>query len=332
MHSKVLILDFGSQFTQLIARRTRELGVYSEIQPYTYPLQLIQNDPAIKAIIFSGGPSSVYDDDAPDVDTKMFDLGIPIFGTCYGLQLIGNKFGGSVHKAPSREYGRAQIKVVKNSPLTHNVPAITDVWMSHGDHLVDLPEGFVQLISSDNCAMSAIGNPEKKIYGVQFHPEVYHSGEAGKQILANFLFRIANVKSDWNSGSFIEKKCLQIQEQVGQGRVLCGLSGGVDSAVVAAILNKAIGSQVHCVFVDTGLLRLNEKNEVKNAFRGHFNLDLTVVDASDVFLDRLSGITDPESKRKIIGKTFIDVFEMSKQYLVKEIEIKPDWSVNVIEE
>jgi GMP synthase (glutamine-hydrolysing) len=331
MHAKVLILDFGSQFTQLIARRTRELGVYSEIHSYEYSIDKIKNDPFIKAIIFSGGPNSVYDIDAATVDSEIFELGIPIFGTCYGLQLIGKVFGGKVEKAPSREYGRAEIKVVKNSPLTHNVAAKADVWMSHGDHLTSLPEGFQLLISSENCELAAIGNSVKKIYGVQFHPEVYHSGEVGKQILANFLFQIAQVKSDWNSGSFIEEKCLQIQQQVGNDRVLCGLSGGVDSAVVAAILHNAIGKQVHCVFVDTGLMRYNEKEEVQKAFRDHFDISLTVVDATEVFLSRLKGITDPEQKRKIIGKAFIDVFELAKQYLVEEINLSQGMEVTIIE-
>jgi GMP synthase (glutamine-hydrolysing) len=330
MHAKILILDFGSQFTQLIARRTRELGVYSEIQPYDYDIQKIKNDPLIKAIIFSGGPNSVYDQDSPSVDESIYELGIPILGTCYGLQLMGKKFGGLVEKAPSREYGRAEIKVVKNSSLTHNIPAKADVWMSHGDHLTTLPEGFQLLISSDNCEFSAIGNSSKKIYGVQFHPEVYHSGEVGKQILANFLFQISQVKSDWNSGSFIEEKCLQIKHQVGDSKVICGLSGGVDSAVVAAILHKSVANQVHCVFVDTGLMRFNEKEEVEKAFRDNFKISLTVVDASSFFLNRLKGVIDPETKRKIIGKAFIDVFEIAKNFTEQEILISQDMSIQII--
>ena len=330
MHSKILILDFGSQFTQLIARRTRELGVYSEIQSFDYSVESIKNDPSIKAIILSGGPNSVYEKDSPDIDSKILDLGIPILGTCYGLQLIAHKMGGTVEKAASREYGRVTINTAKDSSLTHNLEPKNEVWMSHGDHLTALPENFELLISSENCHICAIGNIEKKIYGVQFHPEVYHSGECGKQILANFLFEIANIKGDWNSGHFIEEQCLKIQQQVGNEKVLCGLSGGVDSAVVAGLIHKAIGNQIHCVFVDTGLMRYNEKEEVEKAFRDHFNISLTVVDAEDIFLDRLKSIIDPEQKRKIIGKTFIDVFEIAKQHLVKEIKINVDLSIVII--
>ena len=334
MHTKILILDFGSQFTQLIARRTRELGVYSEIQPFDYPIDKIKNDPSIKAIIFSGGPNSVYDQDCPDVNEEIFKLGLPILGTCYGLQIIAKKYGGTVQKASRREYGKGEIFVVNQSLLTDEIDfGETDrkeVWMSHGDHLTDTPTGFELIISSDNCKYSGIANVTQKIYAVQFHPEVYHSGEVGKKILANFLFKIANVKADWNAGSFIDEQCLKIQQQVKDGRVLCGLSGGVDSAVVAGIIHKAIGNQIHCVFVDNGLMRYNEKEEVASAFRGHFNISLTVADAEEVFLGRLAGITDPEQKRKIIGKAFIDVFEIAKQHIHDEIKIRADLSVEIV--
>jgi GMP synthase (glutamine-hydrolysing) len=334
MHSKILILDFGSQFTQLIARRTRELGVYSEIHPFDYSIEKIKADPSIKAIIFSGGPNSVYDEGCPDVSSEIFELGLPILGTCYGLQIIAKKYSGVVERASKREYGKGEIYEVKNNLLTEGVEfnknGRTEVWMSHGDHLTTTPAGFELIISSDNCEYSGIANVNQKIYAVQFHPEVYHSGQAGKQILANFLFKIANVKADWNAGSFIDEQCLKIQGQVKDGRVLCGLSGGVDSAVVAGIIHKAIGSQIHCVFVDNGLMRYNEKEEVSKAFRDHFQINLTVADASEVFLDRLKGITDPEQKRKIIGKAFIDVFEIAKQNLHDEIQIKADMSVEVV--
>jgi GMP synthase (glutamine-hydrolysing) len=331
MHSKVLILDFGSQFTQIIARRIRELGVYSEIQPFDFGLDNIKADKFIKAIIFSGGPNSVYDKAAPDVDNEIFELGIPILGTCYGMQLIAHKLGGKVESAASREYGRAEINLEAESNLTFNLNRNTEVWMSHGDHVTALPSGFELTISSQNCPISGIQNVSKKIYGVQFHPEVYHSGEAGKQILSNFLFKIADVKGDWSSDSYIDEQCQMIREQVGDGKVLCALSGGVDSAVTAALIQKAIPGQIHCVFVDNGLLRYNEKETVKKTFRDNFKIDLTVVDASEVFLDRLAEITEPETKRKIIGKTFIDVFELSKLNLQKEIAIKKDLSIEVIE-
>jgi GMP synthase (glutamine-hydrolysing) len=330
MHSKVLILDFGSQFTQLIARRTRELGVYSEIHPFEYSIDKIKSDKSIKAIIFSGGPNSVYDKDAPDVDDEIFELGIPIFGTCYGLQLIGKKFGGKVEKAEKREYGRAEISVIKNSKLTDNTPAKSEVWMSHGDHLTTIPAGFQLLISSENCEICAIANNEKQIFGVQFHPEVYHSGDMGKKILSNFLFKIANVKSDWNSGSFIEEQQQKIIQTVGTDKVICGLSGGVDSAVVAALIHSAIGKQIHCIFVDTGLMRFGEREEVEKAFRHNFQIELTIVDAEDIFLTRLKGIIDPEQKRKIIGKTFIDVFDIAKSYQNDEIKIFNDQKVTII--
>jgi GMP synthase (glutamine-hydrolysing) len=327
MHSKVLILDFGSQFTQLIARKTRELGVYSEILPFDVDIDKIKNDEFVKAIIFSGGPNSVYDQNAPEINKEIYSLGLPILGTCYGLQLIGKDFGGTVEKANSREYGRAFVDVCGESLLTKGLRESSEVWMSHGDHLVTLPEGFELILSSENCKFSAIANESQKIYAVQFHPEVYHSGVAGKQILSNFLFEIAKIGADWNAGNFIEEQCEIIRQKVGSDKVICGLSGGVDSAVVASIINEAIGSQLHCVFVDTGLLRLNEKEEVQKAFRDHFNVSLTVADASEVFLSRLKGVSDPETKRKIIGSTFIDVFELAKKH--QDLEIRIDADLNV---
>jgi GMP synthase (glutamine-hydrolysing) len=330
MHNKVLILDFGSQFTQLIARRIRENGVYSEIQPYNFDINQIKGD--YSAIIFSGGPNSVYDADSPDIDTSIFDLDLPILGLCYGQQLIGQKFGGTVEKSNKREYGRAILKVLETTNenlLFDKVPAESQVWMSHGDHLTTLPEGFELLGTTENCHLASIGNFEKKIYGIQFHPEVHHS-DFGTQMIANFLFHIAKIIPDWNPASFIEDQIGLIRKQVGQDRVLCGLSGGVDSSVVAAILHEAIGSQLHCVFVDNGLLRMNEKEEVESVFRDSFNISLTVVDASEIFLSRLKGITDPETKRKIIGNTFIEVFDIAQSYEQNEIMIKEDLSVKVV--
>lgn len=331
MHSKVLILDFGSQFTQIIARRTRELGVYSEIQPFNYNIETIKADKNIKAIILSGGPNSVYQKDAPDIDPNIFELGIPILGTCYGMQIIAHKLGASVEKAKSREYGRGQITVVQQSPLTTNIENQSEVWMSHGDHLTSIPKDFELILSSVNCPISGIANKEKKIYAVQFHPEVYHSGKSGKTMISNFLFNIAKVKSDWNSGSYVQEQCLKIQKQVGKDMVLCGLSGGVDSAVTAALIHKAIPGQIHCVFVDNGLLRYKEKNQVKEAFSENFKIKLTIVDAAEVFLFRLQGVVDPETKRKIIGNTFIEIFELSTSHLAKEIMVNKNLEITVLE-
>ena len=330
MHNKVLILDFGSQFTQLIARRIRESGVYSEIHPLDYPIDQIKQN--YSAIIFSGGPNSVYDTDSPNIDNEIFDLGLPILGLCYGQQLIGQKFGGVVEKSAKREYGRAILNVLetKNENLLFDkVPVESQVWMSHGDHLTSLPDGFELLATTENCHFASIGNFEKRIYGIQFHPEVHHS-DHGTQMITNFLFKIAKIVPDWNSASFIDEQILKIQKQVGTDKVLCGLSGGVDSSVVAAILHKAIGQQLHCVFVDNGLLRMNEKEEVEKVFRNSFNISLTVVDAAEIFLGRLKGVTDPETKRKIIGNTFIEVFDIAQDYEQNEIKILEDMSVMVV--
>jgi GMP synthase (glutamine-hydrolysing) len=330
MHNKVLILDFGSQFTQLIARRIRESGVYSEIEAYNFDINKIKGN--YGAIIFSGGPNSVYDKDSPNVDSAIFDLGLPILGLCYGQQLIGQKLGGKVEQSDKREYGRAILKIEKTQQdnlLFDGISSQSEVWMSHGDHLTTMPDGFEVLATTDSCHFASIGNQNKNIYGIQFHPEVHHSQE-GTQMIANFLFKIAGIKPDWNPTSFIDEQILSIQKKVGKDKVLCGLSGGVDSSVVAAILHEAIGKQLHCVFVDNGLLRMNEKEEVESVFRDSFNISLTVADASDVFLGRLKGITDPEKKRKIIGNAFIEVFEIAQNYTQKEIKILEDLSVTVV--
>ena len=305
---KILILDFGSQYTQLIARRVRELHVFSEIQPYHYPLEKIQEDAAIKGIILSGGPASVYDEKAPRPHPGIFQLGIPILGICYGLQLIAHEFGGKVDPAARREYGRAELFIDRPSSLFFEVDSPTVVWMSHGDHLTELPPGFEILAHTENSPIAAIGNLQKQIYGIQFHPEVHHTAE-GKQILQNFLYQIVGVQGDWSTQSFIHQQLETIRQQVGKSRVLCALSGGVDSSVVAVLLHKAIGEQLTCVFVDTGLLRANEAQEVETVFREHFHINLISVNASQLFLSKLRGVTDPELKRKIIGNTFIEVFE-----------------------
>ncbi len=305
---KILILDFGSQYTQLIARRVRELHVFSEIQPYHYPLEKIKQDSAIKGIILSGGPASVYEADAPKPDPGIFQLGIPILGICYGLQLIAAEFGGKVDPAARREYGRAELFIDRESDLFFEVDSPTVVWMSHGDHLTEVPPGFEILAHTENSPIAAIGNPEKQIYGIQFHPEVHHTVE-GRQILQNFLYQIVGVQGDWSAQSFIQSQIEVIRQQVGNRRVLCALSGGVDSSVVAVLLHKAIGDQLTCVFVDTGLLRANEAQEVETVFREHFHINLISVNARQLFLSKLRGVTDPEQKRKIIGNTFIEVFE-----------------------
>ncbi len=313
---KVLILDFGSQYTQLIARKVRELAVYSEIQPFNYPLEKIKNDPSIKALILSGGPSSVYAKNAPRPSGEIFELGLPVLGICYGLQLIAYLLHGEVDRAARREYGRADLFFQPGEPLFKGLSSPTQVWMSHGDHLTKLPRGFEVIGHTANSPIAAIAHRERNIYGLQFHPEVYHTSH-GKEILANFLFEICGLKGDWSTESFIETAIKKIRQTVGNKRVLLGLSGGVDSSVAAVLIHKAIGDQLTCMFIDTGLLRANEGEEVEQVFRENFHIQLVTIDASDVFLRRLQGIVDPEEKRKIIGRTFIEIFEQEAQKLGK---------------
>jgi GMP synthase (glutamine-hydrolysing) len=313
---KVLILDFGSQYTQLIARKVRELSVYSEIQPYNYPIQKILNDETIGAIILSGGPASIYAKDTPHSDQKLFIHGKPILGICYGLQHIAYSLGGEVDPAAQREYGQADLIFDKNEPLFRNIKSPTRVWMSHGDHLTNLPPGFKVVGKTKNSPIAAIANPDKKIYGLQFHPEVYHTTH-GNEILSNFLYRICDFKGDWTAESFIDSSVKKIRELVRNEKVLLGLSGGVDSSVAALLIHKAIGDRLTCMFIDTGLLRLNEKEEVERVFGEHFQINLISITAGDRFLSKLSGVIDPEVKRKIIGKTFIEVFEQEAKKLGK---------------
>jgi GMP synthase (glutamine-hydrolysing) len=307
-HDEVIpILDFGSQYAQLIARRVREQGVYSELVRPTISLdELRKLNP--KGIIFSGGPSSVYEPNAPKCDPKIFDLGVPILGICYGMQLGAHVLGGEVKPAKAREYGRAKLKVKSQDPFLHGMPGDTTVWMSHGDQVHDLPKDFIALATTPTCPYAAAKHVTRPFYGVQFHPEVTHTPR-GEQIFRNFLYEICKCTGSWTMGNFIEQSISDIRQQVGKSRVICGLSGGVDSSVVAALLHKAIGKQLVCIFVDNGLLRKNERFLVESTFRDHFRIDLRVNDASDEFLSQLSGITDPQQKRKIIGKAFIDVFE-----------------------
>ncbi len=306
---KILILDFGSQFTQLIARRVRESGVYCEIWPYVTTLQKIK-DFGPKGIILSGGPSSVGDKGSPTVSKDIFNLKLPILGICYGQQLMCKLLGGKVEPSDEREFGRAHIKALKPCALFKNIwknGTKHQVWMSHGDKVTKLPAGFSAVAATESAPFAFIADEKRKFYGVQFHPEVVHTPD-GATLLKNFTHGVVGCKSDWNMHNFLEMEIKKIRAQVGKKRVICGVSGGVDSSVVAALLYKAIGTQLTCIFVDTGLLRQNEVKQVKELFRD-FHIPLVAVDASALFLGKLKGVSDPEQKRKIIGKTFIDVFE-----------------------
>jgi len=303
---KIVVLDFGSQYNQLIVRRIRELGVYSELYPHTISADEIKRlNP--KGIILSGGPNSVYDDQAFFCDEEIFQLGIPVLGICYGMQLMAKTFGGKVEKAQNREYGKAEIEV-QNNDLFNNLPSQQVVWMSHGDLVVEVPEGFTVDAVSPSCPITAMSNQQKNYYAVQFHPEVLHS-VYGKDILSNFVFKICGAKATWTMNNFIEKEIEKIRETVGDKKVLCALSGGVDSSVVAVLIHKAIGDQLTCMFVDHGLLRKGEAESVMDTFKGKFNMNVIKIDAKERFLSKLKGVSDPEQKRKIIGNEFIYVFD-----------------------
>lgn len=303
----ILILDFGSQFTQLIARRVRELNVYCEIHPYNVSFEKIKEFNA-KGIILSGGPASVYAEDAPIPDKNIYDLGVPILGICYGLQLIAFQNNGEVNKAPRREFGRAQLLIDNHDDIFKGLPSFTEVWMSHGDEATKLPSGFEKIGHSENASICAIRNTTKRIFGIQFHPEVVHSKD-GKAVLNNFVKGICGCSGNWNADSFIESAIADIRTIVGNKKVLCALSGGVDSSVAAVLLHKAIGEQLFCIHIDNGLMRHNESAQVIKTFRDEYHIALDFVDGTELFIDRLKGITDPEQKRKVIGKTFIDIFE-----------------------
>lgn len=301
-HDLILILDFGSQFTQLIARRVREQGVYCEIHPCTLAPRSFEN---LRGIILSGGPSSVYDDDAPPFDAGWLNAPVPVLGVCYGMQLLTHVLGGEVRGSSHREYGAADVRRVGESRLFQGISGELPVWMSHGDSVARAPEGFVVLAATDTCPIAGFANEERRQYGIQFHPEVTHTRD-GVTILRNFIFGICAAAADWSMRGFIAEQVAKVRQQVGEGEVICALSGGVDSSVTAAILHRALGRQLHCIFVDNGLLRAGERESVRAEFS---ELDLTVVDAADRFLLALSGVTEPERKRKIIGETFIRVFE-----------------------
>ncbi len=310
-HQSVLILDFGSQYTQLIARRIREQAVYCEVAPCTTPIaQIRAMRPA--GIVLSGGPSSVYEDGAPTISAEVLSLGVPVLGVCYGAQLVAHLLGGKVRSADRREYGRAQVRVRNGHQGVFRTLGAGDelsVWMSHGDHVDALPAGFGHDAESDNCPMAGFSDPARKIYCVQFHPEVVHTPR-GAELLGNFLFGVCGLAGDWSMASFVDEAVAKIRAQVGEaGRVICGLSGGVDSSVAAALLHRAIGDRLTCIFVDNGLLRRGERDHVAAVFRDHFHVDLRVIDAEARFLSALEGVTDPERKRKIIGVEFINVFE-----------------------
>ncbi len=305
---RILILDFGSQTTQLIARRVRESRVYCEIHPFNLPLEKIRAFQP-KGIILSGSPASVHEPQAPHSDLGVFSLGVPVLGICYGMQLMSYQLGGSVEKAERREYGPATIEVDDGGDLFRDIDQEgVRVWMSHGDRILELPAGFKVLARSENSPAAAMGDPSRRFYGVQFHPEVVHT-PCGRVLLENFLFRICHCHPTWTMKSFVDNAIQGLQERVGEDQVICALSGGVDSSVVAVLLHKAIGSRLHCIFVNNGLLRRGEAESVRRVFQDHFELNLIYVDASKLFLDRLEGVVDPEQKRKIIGNLFIEVFD-----------------------
>lgn len=307
MENRIVILDFGSQYTQLIARRTRELGIYSEIYPYYLPVKKLKSL-LPRAIILSGGPSSVYQKESPNVSKEIFSLGIPILGICYGQQVIAGHLGAKIIPANDREYGFAQLKVLDKSHLLKGVKNLSKVWMSHGDKLKDLPLDFSITGSTNNTKFAVIESTEKNLFGIQFHPEVVHTKE-GKKILKNFLFDISKITPDWNMKNFIDTTTQRLRDKIGSEKVILGLSGGVDSTVLALLLKKAIKGQLIPVFVDTGLLRKNEFNNLMNRFKKELNLKVRGISAGEIFLKRLSNISSPEKKRKIIGNTFIDVFK-----------------------
>ncbi len=310
---KILILDFGSQYTQLIARRVRELKVYCEIHPFMMPLEAIKEF-APQGIILSGGPRSVYEAEAPTITPEVFDLGLPVLGICYGIQLLNHLLGGRVAPADFREYGRKTFSILDTQDLFFGLDPRETVWMSHGDRVEELAPGFEIIGSSDSCPVGAIRDRTRRLYGVQFHPEVHHTPR-GKEILSNFLFRICCLKPLWTMASFIEAATRTMRRQVGEGRVICALSGGVDSSVTAVLLHRAVGDRLSCVFVNNGLLRKGEAEEVIHLFRDHHHLNLIYVDATREFLALLEGITDPEEKRKRIGHEFIRIFAAEAQKL-----------------
>lgn len=309
----VLVLDFGSQYTQLIARKIRELGVFSEIVPYDFSLARIKKK-APGAIVLSGGPQSVYEEGAPHISAEIFRLDIPVLGICYGLQLMAHLLGGKVAPSKRKEYGFASLEVTQRGGLLRGVRNRSQVWMSHGDKVGTLPPGFITSGVTANCDTAVVENREEALFGVQFHPEVIHTKQ-GKKVLSNFLFDLSGLQQDWTIESFIESKVNEIRDQVGVKKVVCGLSGGVDSLVTSLLVHRAVGDNLHCIFVNNGLLRKGQYHELMANFRTKFSLNVFGVDASEVFLKRLQKVTSPERKRKIIGTVFIEIFEREAKKL-----------------
>lgn len=302
---QIIVLDFGSQYNQLISRRIRELGVYSELLPNTISANDIKKRKNVIGIVLSGGPNSVYEDDAPLIDEGIYELGIPILGICYGMQLTTMKFGGEVSYSSKKEYGRRDINIINSSSLLFKgLPNQVNLLMSHGDQVVKIPDGFIVTAESATCPVASMENPAKKIYLVQFHPEV----DVEPVILRNFVYEICKAKGTWSMANFIEQEVERIRNEVGNAKVVCGLSGGVDSAVTAVLIHRAIKDNLTCIFVDHGLLRKSEREQVMETFKDKFNIDVRLVDAKDRFLSKLKGVTDPEQKRKIIVNEFVYVF------------------------
>ncbi|KYG58569.1 glutamine-hydrolyzing GMP synthase [Planococcus maritimus] len=304
---KIVVLDFGSQYNQLITRRIREIGVYSELHPHTITATEIKEMNAT-GIIFSGGPNSVYDENAFSIDPEIFEMGLPILGICYGMQLMALRMEGKVEKASNREYGKAELTLTKESSIFKDVPEEQIVWMSHGDLVTAAPPGFDVIATSPGCPVAAMANEERKLYGVQYHPEVRHS-VYGNEMLRQFVFDVCGMKDEWSMENYIELEIAKIREQVGDKKVLCALSGGVDSSVVAVLIHKAIGDQLTCMFVDHGLLRKGEAESVMKTFADGFHMNVIKIDARERFMKKLEGVSDPEQKRKIIGNEFIYVFD-----------------------
>ena len=320
MADKIIVLDYGSQYNQLIARRIREFGVYSELHPHTLTLAEIKAMGDVKGIIFSGGPNSVYDDNSFKCDEEIYKSGIPVLGICYGMQMVHFMNGGEVKSCEKKEYGRAEI-TVGDSLLFKGLPKKQTVWMSHGDQVAKLAPGYKTIASSDTCEFAASESPNGKILTVQFHPEVKNS-VYGNEILKNFVFEICEAQNNWSMASFVDMQVEKIQKQVGSDNVLLALSGGVDSSVVAALLHKAIGSQLYCMFIDHGLLRKGEAESVMEMFAENMNINVTKIDASEVFLSKLAGVSDPEKKRKVIGNEFVYTFDREIKKLLADKEIK----------
>ncbi len=309
MAHTIAVLDFGSQYTQVIARRIRECEVYSKIYHFATPVEELIAD-GVTGVILSGGPSSVFAKNAPQPDPKVFEMGVPVLGICYGLQLMGKMLKGKVARSKAREFGLGALSISKPGRLFHRLPRKLNVWNSHGDKVIKMPPGFDAIGTTDNSPYAVIEDRKRNFYGIQFHPEVFHT-ERGVDVIRNFLVRVCKVEQDWTTEDYIKQSIKDIRKKVGKSRVLLGLSGGVDSSVAAALIHRAIKKQLTCVFVDNGLLRKGERESVEKLYGKHFKIDLRVVDASKLFLRRLKGVEDPEKKRKIIGNTFVEVFEKS---------------------